>query len=64
MLKALPDLSQEYESTAESITSRFTGDPSYMAYNGAEPEEEDPEAPQVERFREIHRLSFTVKVSR
>jgi len=26
-----------------------------------EPEEEDPEAPPVERFREVHRLSYTVK---
>eukprot|EP01041_Mallomonas_annulata_P010733 gene10733-22422_t len=61
LLRALPDLSKEYETTAEGITSRFTGDPSFMAYNGAEPEEEDPDAPPVERFREVHRLSFTVK---
>ena len=47
---------------AENISSKFTGDPSYMAYNGAEPEEEDPDAPPVERFREVHRLSYTVKV--
>lgn len=41
----------------------FTGDPSFFAYNGEEPEPEDPEAPPVERFREIHRLAYTVKVS-
>jgi hypothetical protein len=39
-----------------------------MAYNGAEPEEEetDPETgeplPPKERFREVHRLSFVVEV--
>ncbi len=35
-----------------------------MAYNGAEPEETPEEgAPQVERFREVHRLSYVVQVT-
>mmetsp|Transcript_19691 Transcript_19691/g.19791 ORF Transcript_19691/g.19791 Transcript_19691/m.19791 type:complete len:275 (-) Transcript_19691:95-919(-) len=63
VLKAVPELSSEYEEMAQSITSRFTGDASYMQYNGAEPEEEpdDPDMPPVERFREVHRLSYNVK---
>jgi hypothetical protein len=42
----------------------LTGDPSFFAFNGdeAEAEEEDPEAPPVERFRELHRLSHVVRV--
>jgi len=64
VLRALPELSKEYHDTAENISSKFTGDPSYMAYNGAvEQEDEDPEAPPVERFREVHRLSYTVQVN-
>jgi hypothetical protein len=63
VLRAVPQLSPEYEAQAESITTQFTGDPSYMAYNGATEEEpEDPEAPPVERFREVHRVSYVVKV--
>jgi len=62
-LRALPELSKEYESTAEKISSKFTGDPSFMSFNGEEPEEEDPDAAPIERFREVHRLSFVVKVS-
>ena len=61
----MPQLSPEYEAQAETIFSPFTGDPSYMAYGGVEPEEEadpDSDAPPVERFREMHRLAFTVKV--
>ena len=48
----------------EKLTSTLTGDPSFFAFNGdeAEPEEEDPESPPVERFRELHRLSYTVRV--
>lgn len=37
------------------------GDPSFFAYNGEEPEEIDPEAPPIERFREVHRLTYVVK---
>ena len=66
-LRAVPILSAEYEAQAEKITSPFTGDPSFMAYGGLEPEEPtDPEAegaaPPVERFREVHRLTFNIKV--
>jgi len=63
VLRALPTLSAEYQATADKLTSMFTGDPSFFAFNGeeAEPEPEDPEAPPVERFREVHRLSSTVK---
>mmetsp|Transcript_10594 Transcript_10594/g.16052 ORF Transcript_10594/g.16052 Transcript_10594/m.16052 type:complete len:277 (+) Transcript_10594:57-887(+) len=65
-LRAAPQLSAEYESQAEGITSQFTGDPSFMAYNGEEPEEpadpDDPDAPPPkEVFREVHRLSFIIK---
>jgi len=60
LLRALPDLSDEYKASAADITSQFTGDPSFYSFNGEEPEEEDPEAPPVERFRELHRLAWTV----
>ena len=58
----MPDLKPEYETIAAGISVMFTGDPSFFAYNGEETEEIDPEAPPVERFRELHRLSFIVKV--
>ena len=50
---------------AEKLTMGFTGDSSFFAFNGedGEVEEEDPEAPPVERFRELHRISHTVRVS-
>lgn len=61
-LRAAPTLSEEYETQADSITSQFTGDPSFMAYNGEEPEEEPEEdAAPVERFREVHRLSYIIQ---
>ena len=42
---------------------RFTGDPSFFNFSGSdEVEEEDPDAPPVERFREVHRLSYVVQV--
>jgi len=59
-LRALPQISEAYKTQAEKITSSFLGDPSFFAYNGEEPEPEDPEAPPVERFREVHRLTNTV----
>ena len=62
-LRACPPLPEEYKSIAAGITSAFLGDPSFFAYNGEEPEPEDPEAPPVERFRECHRLTFTVEVN-
>lgn len=60
-LKALPPISAEYRAEADKITSAFLGDPSFFAYNGEDPEPEDPDAPPVERFREVHRLTQTVE---
>jgi len=60
-LRAAPTLSEEYETQADSITSQFTGDPSFMAYNGLEPEEIEEGAPPIERFREVHRVSYIVQ---
>lgn len=65
-LRALPPLSKEYEETAKSLTARFTGDASFFAYNGEDPEEPEPDpedenAAPVERFRELHRLSYVVR---
>ena len=63
-LNILPtQLSPEYTAKAEALKVQFTGDPSFFAFNGEEAEAEDPEGNQVERFREIHRLAYTVKVS-
>lgn len=64
VLRAVPYISDEYANQASKIRIAFTGDPSFFAYNGEEeePEPEDPDAPPVERFREVHRLAFTVKV--
>lgn len=65
VLRAVPHISDEYTNQASKIRVAFTGDPSFFAYNGEEeePEPEDPDAPPVERFREVHRLAYTVKVS-
>lgn len=60
-LKGLPPLSKEYEILAAAVTTRFVGDASFFAYNGEEAEPEDPDAPPVERFRELHRLSYVVQ---
>jgi len=63
-LRALPVVSKEYEGLAAAIKTRFTGDASFFAFNGEDPEEpepEDPDAPPVERFRELHRLSYVVR---
>jgi hypothetical protein len=64
VLRAAPHISEQYAETASKIRVAFTGDPSFFAYNGEEeePEPEDPDAPPVERFREVHRLTYTVKV--
>lgn len=63
VLRALPMLSADYQAQADKLSIPFTGDPSFFAFYGeeAEAEPEDPEAPPVERFREVHRLSSTVK---
>jgi hypothetical protein len=64
-LRAMPHLPEDYVKQAEKISEAFRGDPSFFAYNGeeSEPEPEDPEAPPVERFREVHRLAWAVRVS-
>lgn len=64
ILRAVPTISDEYQKEAEKLTMSFTGDPSFFAFNGEEEEAEqdDPDAPPVERFREVHRLAYTVKV--
>lgn len=62
-LRALPPLSEDYRKQAEKITAAFLGDPSFFAYNGEDPEPEDPDAPPVERFREVNRLTYVVNVS-
>jgi len=65
VLRAMPtldeDKTKEYGERAAKIQISFTGDPSFFAYNGEEAEPEDPDAPPVERFREVHRLLFTVR---
>jgi radial spoke head protein 9 len=62
VLRAMPALKPEYIEQADKIKTAFTGDPSFFAYNGDEEADgdEDPEAPPVERFREMHRLARTV----
>lgn len=64
VLRAAPHISEQYSEIASKIRVAFTGDPSFFAYNGEEeePEPEDPDAPPVERFREVHRLTYIVKV--
>lgn len=59
----MPHLPEDYVKQAAKIMTPFLGDPSFFAYNGEDPEPEDPEAPPVERFREVHRLAFTIAVS-
>ena len=63
----------EYELQAATFTSQLTGDPSY--FEGAEQEEEEPAPEEDEeaedkqknqlpdKFREINRLSYIVRVS-
>lgn len=60
-LKALPENSDEYKEKACEIKTLFLGDPSFFGYNGEDAEaEEDPDAPPVEKFREINRLTQVV----
>jgi len=60
----MPINTKEYDEKSVAIRSMFVGDPSFFAFNGDEEEitQDDPDAPPVERFREMNRLSFTVKV--
>lgn len=62
MLKQLPDLTEDYISKAKAINSRFKGDPSFPLEGGTEAEEGE-ENPTNEKFREIHRLTYTVQVT-
>lgn len=62
VLDHFPAMTPDYIAKAEALKMQFTGDPSVFTFNGEEAEPEDPEAPPVERFREIHRLAYTVKV--
>jgi len=61
-LKSMPPLTPEYTAKAETLKMQFTGDAAVSTFNGEEAEPEDPEAPPVEKFREVHRLAYTVKV--
>ena len=59
-LKQLPELSEEYITKSKGVTGRFRGDPSFPL---EEPPEDAPDAEEgveVESFREIHRLAYTV----
>jgi len=62
-------LSSDFENQAKGINGRFKGDPSYLLDGGAPEEEPVPEENnneeniKVERFREIHRLTYTIGVS-
>ena len=63
-MKIFPPLTAEYEKQASTLLVAFKGDPSFFAYTGSEePDSDDPEVPKIERFREIHRVVYTVNVS-
>jgi len=55
-LKLLPEISEDYMEKAKVLNTRFKGDPSFPLEGDPE-EEEDAENP-VEKFREVHRLSY------
>lgn len=59
----MPINTDDYETIAKKITTRFRGEPSFFAYNGEDESELEPEegAAPVERFREMNRLAYTVK---
>jgi radial spoke head protein 9 len=66
-LVQMPPLSEEFSKMASAISIPFRGEPSLplMADGSAaaadeEPAEGEEEAPPPERFREMHRLAFTV----
>ena len=76
-LRSLPSITSEFELKAESLSSQLTGDPSYFVGSSdlenadEEQAEEDPAAEDnydkqknqlPEKFREVHRLSYIVKV--
>jgi radial spoke head protein 9 len=69
VLASLPPSTLEYDKKSQEILSQFEGDPSFYKYGGVE-DEEDPAADEEEseipkqdnKFREMHRLSYVVKV--
>eukprot|EP00638_Chattonella_subsalsa_P005870 CAMPEP_0117760688 /NCGR_PEP_ID=MMETSP0947-20121206/16789_1 /TAXON_ID=44440 /ORGANISM="Chattonella subsalsa, Strain CCMP2191" /LENGTH=222 /DNA_ID=CAMNT_0005581447 /DNA_START=624 /DNA_END=1289 /DNA_ORIENTATION=- len=61
-LRQMPELTDEYKKMAAEITTRFKGDPSLPLDGGEEEEEEGEEAQLKERFREIHRLTYTIQL--
>ena len=67
-LRAFPSITAEFEKQAKEILTLFEGDPSFFKYSDDLEEEvpeddEDSETPkQDNKFREIHRLVYTVKV--
>jgi radial spoke head protein 9 len=64
-LGQMPSLSPEWTKVAEAITIPFRGEPSLPLMadgTSASPDEpSDESAPPPERFREMHRLAFTVE---
>lgn len=65
LLRQVPINTKEYDEKSLQITSLFLGDPSFFSYTGDEPDappQDDPEAPPPERFRELNRLAYVVKV--
>ena len=63
-LGQMPPLTTEWSKMAGAITMPFRGEPSLpLLANGdagEEEEDEDPDAPVPEKFREMHRLAFVV----
>lgn len=59
----MPINTDDYETIAKKITTRFRGEPSFFAYNGEDESEPEPEegAAPVERFIEMNRLAYIVK---
>jgi radial spoke head protein 9 len=66
-LRAVPPTTSEFDKKAAELLTQFEGDPSFFMYSeGLEEEvpneDEDAEAPkQDSKFREIHRLAYTVR---
>lgn len=67
VLRQLPELNDEYARLAAAVPGRFKGDPS-LPLDGKGDDEEAPPAEEegavvkeVERFRELHRLSYAVR---
>ena len=72
-LRAVPPITEDYALKAKTLLSQFEGDPSFFKYTEADEEEEPEEVPNEDeeeaekpkldtKFREIHRLSYVIKV--